>query len=215
MVSVLIIGVGQYGSHIAKRMEELGCEVMAIDINEERINDILPFVTSAQIGDSTDDDFLKSLGVSNYDVCIVSIGDNFQNSLETTALLKELGAKKVIARASNDVQMKFLLRNGADEVAYPEKQSAMRIATKYASESILDFLELDDKYSIYEMKVPSEWDGESISDLDIRKKYNVNIIAIKSGDKVEVPFHNTIMRSGDIVLAIGDIEEIQKCFKVK
>ena len=215
MVSVLIVGAGQYGTHIAKRMEELGCEVMAIDINEERINDILPYVTSAQIGDSTDEDFLISLGVGNYDVCIVSIGDNFQNSLETTALLKELGAKKVIARASNDVQMKFLLRNGADEVAYPEKQSAMRIATKYASESILDFIELDDKYSIYEMVVPSDWDGESLADLDIRKKYNVNIIAVKSGDKVEVPFHNTIMRNGDIVLAIGNIEDIQKCFKVK
>ena len=215
MVSVLIVGAGQYGTHIAKRMEELRCEVMAIDINEDRINDILPYVTSAQIGDSTDEDFLNSLGVGNYDVCIVSIGDNFQNSLETTALLKELGAKKVIARASNDVQMKFLLRNGADEVAYPEKQSAMRIATKYASESILDFIELDDKYSIYEMRVPSSWDGEMLSDLDIRKKYNVNIIAIKSGEKVEVPFHNTIMRNDDIVLAIGNIEDIQKCFKVK
>lgn len=215
MESALIIGTGQYGSHIAKRMEELGCEVMAIDINEERINDILPFVTSAQIGDSTDDDFLKSLGVSNYDVCIVSIGDNFQNSLETTALLKELGAKKVIARASNDVQMKFLLRNGADEVAYPEKQSAMRIATKYASESILDFLELDDKYSIYEMKVPSEWNGKCISDLDIRRKYNINIISLKRNGQMCVPMPDTMLDLDDIVLVIGDIEDIQKCFKVK
>lgn len=215
MVSALIIGVGQYGAHIAKRMEELKCEVMVIDINEDRINDILPFVTNAQIGDSTDDNFLKSLGVGNYDVCIVSIGDNFQNSLETTALLKELGAKKVISRASNDVQMKFLLRNGADEVAYPEKQSAMRIATKYASENITDFLELDSKYSIYEIKVPESWEEKTLSSLDIRRRYNINIIAIKHDGKLSVPMADTVLTAGDDVLIIGDTDNIQNCLKVK
>ena len=132
MKAILIIGVGTFGAQIAKRMTELRCEVMAVDSNEERINEILPYVTNARIGDSTNEEFMRSLGVRNYDVCIVSIGDNFQNSLETTALLSELGAQKVISRASNDVQMKFLLRNGADEVVYPEMQMAMRIATKYA-----------------------------------------------------------------------------------
>lgn len=214
MKSVLIIGVGQYGSHIAKRMTELKCEVMAVDTNEERINDILPFVTSAQIGDSTNEDFMKSLGVRNYDVCIVSIGDNFQTSLETTALLKEMGAEKVISRATNDVQMKFLLRNGADEVVYPEKQSAIRVATKYALDSVLDFIQLDSNYSIYEMKIPKEWENKTLAQLDIRRRYNINIIAVKINDQVNVPMPDTYMVEGDIVFAIGDIKDIQKCFKL-
>lgn len=214
MKSVLIIGVGQYGSHIAKRMTELKCEVMAVDTNEERINDILPFVTSAQIGDSTNEDFMKSLGVRNYDVCIVSIGDNFQTSLETTALLKEMGAEKVISRATNDVQMKFLLKNGADEVVYPEKQSAIRVATKYALDSVLDFIQLDSNYSIYEMKIPKEWENKTLAQLDIRRRYNINIIAVKINDQVNVPMPDTYMVEGDIVFAIGDIKDIQKCFKL-
>ena len=163
MKTVLIIGVGQFGSHIARRMEELRCEVMAVDENEKHINDILPYVTNARIGDSTNEEFLRSLGVGNYDVCIVALGSRFQSSLETTSLLKELGAKKVISRATNDVQMKFLLKNGADEVVYPEKQMALRIATKYASDSILDFIHLDNNYSIYELKVPKDWFGKSLS----------------------------------------------------
>ena len=214
MKSVLIIGVGQYGTHIAKRMTELKCEVMAVDTNEERINDILPFVTSAQIGDSTNEDFMKSLGVRNYDVCIVSIGDNFQTSLETTALLKEMGAEKVISRATNDVQMKFLLKNGADEVVYPEKQSAIRVATKYALDSVLDFIQLDSNYSIYEMKIPKEWENKTLAQLDIRRRYNINIIAVKINDQVNVPMPDTYMVEGDIVFAIGDIKDIQKCFKL-
>ena len=124
MKSVLIIGAGQFGMHIARRMAELRCEIMAVDSDEERINSILPLVTNAQIGDSTNSVFMQSLGIPDYDVCIVTISDSFQDSLETTALLKELGAKKVISRAQNDVQEKFLLRNGADETIYPEKHTA-------------------------------------------------------------------------------------------
>ena len=140
MTTVLIIGVGEFGSNVARRMSELDCEVMAIDTDEERINAILPYVTEAQIGDGTNEEFLKSLGVDNYDVCIVALGGLFQSSLEATSLLKELGAPLVISRATNDVQMKFLRRNGADKVVYPEKQMALRVATKYASTSILDFI---------------------------------------------------------------------------
>ncbi len=119
MKSVLIIGAGQFGSNIAKRMKELRCKVMAVDESEACINEILPYVTSARIGDSTNEEFLRTLGVSDFDVCIVALGGLFQTSLETTSLLKELGAKKVVSRATNNVQMKFLLRNGADEVVYP------------------------------------------------------------------------------------------------
>lgn len=214
MKSILIVGVGKFGRHIARRMSEMRCEVMAVDINESHINEILPYVTEAQIGDSTNEEFMKSLGIRNYDVCIVSIGDNFQTSLETTALLKELGAAKVVSRATNDVQMKFLLRNGADEVVYPEKQTAMRIATKYASDSILDFIQLDSNYSIFELKIPKEWYGKTLAQLDIRKKYNINIIAVKNDNNVNVPYPDTIMNRDDIAFVIGEIKAIQKCFKV-
>lgn len=200
MDSALIIGVGQFGSHIAKRMSELRCEVMAVDINEEHINEILPYVTNAQIGDSTNEEFMRSLGVRNYDVCIVTIGSSFQTSLETTALVKELGAPVVVSRASNDVQMKFLLRNGADDVVYPEKQMALRVATKYASKSILDFIQLDSSVSIFEMKIPKEWYGKTLAQLDLRKKFNVNIIAIKRDSHVNMPYPDSKMTSEDVAL---------------
>lgn len=214
MKSVLIIGVGQFGSHIAMRMSELRCEVMAVDMDENRINDILPYVTNARIGDSTNEEFMRSLGVRNYDVCIVALGGLFQTSLETTSLLKELGAEKVISRATNDIQMKFLLRNGADEVVYPEKQMAMRIATKYASDSILDFVQLDSNYSIYELKVPKEWKGKTISQIDIRRKYRVNILTIKRENTVCIPSPDTKIEVDDIAFVIGEIKDIQKCFRI-
>lgn len=214
MQSVLIIGVGQFGWHIAKKMNDLDCEVMAIDINEERINEVLPYVVNAQIGDSTNQEFMKSLGVRNYDICIVTIGENFQTSLETTSLLKELGAPMVISRATNDVQRKFLLRNGADDVVYPEKQMAIRVATKYSSDIILDFIQLDSNYSIYELRIPKDWAGKSLAQLDIRKKYNVNIIAIKRADGVNAASADTVFDREDLVLAIGKIGELKKCFKI-
>ena len=202
MKTVLIIGVGQFGSHIARRMEELRCEVMAVDENEKHINDILPYVTNARIGDSTNEEFLRSLGVGNYDVCIVALGSRFQSSLETTSLLKELGAKKVISRATNDVQMKFLLKNGADEVVYPEKQMALLIATKYASDSI------------YELKVPKDWFGKSLSQIDIRKKFKINILTIKRGEEVFIPAPDTVIETDDIAFVIGEVRDIQKCFRI-
>ncbi len=214
MKTILIIGLGQFGTHIAKRMSDLRCEVMAVDIDEERVNAVLPYVTNARIGDSTNEDFLRSLGVDNYDICIVALGSLFQSSLETTSLLKELGAQKVISRATNDVQMKFLLRNGADEVVYPEKQMALRIATKYASDSILDFIQLDNKYSIYELKIPKEWLGKTLSQIDIRKKFNINILTIKRSGSVFIPSPDTQMAAGDIAFVIGESKEIQKCFKL-
>ena len=214
MTTALIIGVGQFGSHVAKRMEELRCEVMAVDISEERINEILPHVTNARIGDSTNEEFLRSLGVRDYDVCIVALGGLFQSSLETTSLLKELGAKKVVSRATNDVQMKFLLRNGADEVVYPEKQMALRIATRYASDSILDFIHLDNNYSIYEMKVPKDWFGKTLSQIDIRKKYKINVLTMKRGKNVFIPAPDTEIKPDDVAFVIGELRDIQKCFKI-
>ena len=180
MKSILLIGLGRFGRHIAMKLDELHHQVMAIDKEDSRVEAILPYVTNAQIGDATNEDFLSSLGVRNFDVCIVAIGDNFQNSLETTALLKELGAKLVVSRAARDVHAKFLLRNGADEIVYPEKQLANWTAIRYSADHILDYIELDEEHAIFELSVPHDWIGKTVGQLDIRKKYNINIMAIKT-----------------------------------
>mgnify|MGYP000043124543 CR=1 FL=1 len=157
MKNILLIGLGRFGRHIALQLNKLGHEVMAVDINEERVNESLTIVTNAQIGDSTNTEFLRSLGIGNFDVCIVTIGGNFQNSLETTSLLKELGAKLVVSRAERDVQEKFLLRNGADEVIYPEKQVANWAAIRYTADHIRDYIEVDEGHAIFEVEVPEGW----------------------------------------------------------
>ena len=149
MKSILVIGLGRFGRHMAKKFSEQNNDVMAIDINEERINNVLSVVTNALIGDATNERFMETIGVRDFDLCVVAIGDNFQSSLETTALLKDLGAKFVLARASRDVHAKFLLRNGADDVIYTEKETAERLAVKYGSDNIFNYIELNDEYSIY------------------------------------------------------------------
>ena len=154
MKTILLIGLGRFGRHVAMKLHELNHQVMAVDQDEEKVNRILPYVTSAQIGDSTNEEFLASLGVRNFDVCIVAIGDNFQSSLETASLLKEAGAKKVVARAARDIQAKFLLRNGADEVVYPERQIAVWTAIRYSSDNISDYIALGDDHAIFEIQVP-------------------------------------------------------------
>ena len=215
MKTVLIIGVDQFGSHIAKRMEELRCEVMAVDENEERVNNILPYVTNARIGDSTNEAFLSSLGVGNFDVCLVTIGSDFQSSLETTSLLKELGAKMVVSRASRDVHEKFLLRNGADEVVYPEKQLASWTAIRFSSDHILDYIELDGDHAVYEVMVPSSWQGKTVGELDIRRKYNINILGTRHNDKLDLSVTpNTMFTSEHTLMVLGTYRDVQKCFKL-
>ncbi|MCI6004702.1 MAG: TrkA family potassium uptake protein [Blautia sp.] len=215
MKTVLLIGLGRFGRHIAMKLNELNHQVMAVDENEERVNSALPFVTNAQIGDSTNEDFLSSLGVRNYDVCIVTIGDNFQNSLETASLLKDLGAKKVIARASTGFQEKFLLRNGADEVVYPEKQLASWTAIRCTSDHILDYIELDGDYSIFEITVPDEWCGKSVIQVDIRKKYGINILGVREGGKLNMNVTPDMVLTGNkSILVVGHLKAIQKCFKI-
>lgn len=213
MKSILLIGLGRFGKHIALQLHQLGHQVMAVDHNEERINQILPIVTNAQIGDSTNADFLDSLGVNNFNVCIVAIGNDFQSSLETTSLLKELGARLVVSRAERDVQAKFLLRNGADEVVYPEKQIAKWAAIRYTADHILDYVELDDTHAIFEVTVPKHWIGMSVGKIDIRKKYNINIMAVKSNGKMDVAVTpDTVLTEDVTMLVIGEYKALQKCF---
>ncbi len=213
--SVLLIGLGRFGKYIAMKLRELGHEVMGVDENEERVDDAMPYVTNGQIGDSTNEALLKSLGVKNYDVCIVTIGGNFQSSLETTCLLKELGAQKVVSRAEQDVQAKFLLRNGADEIIYPEKQLATWAAIRYSSDHILDYIELGDSCSIFEVSVPSAWVGKSVVEIDIRRKYNVNIIATKKNGKINaVVTADTVLSGDETLLVLGEYKAMRKCFDI-
>lgn len=215
MKSILLIGLGRFGKHIAMKLHELNHEVMAIDRQEERVESILPYVTHAQIGDSMNEDFLKSLGVCNYDVCIVAIGNNFQSSLETTSLLKELGAKLVVSRAARDVQAKFLLCNGADEIVYPEKQLATWTAIRYSSDHIFDYIELDDDNAIFEIAVPSAWIGRTVGEINIRKKYNINIMALKRNGKLELTITpDTCFTQDAAMLVLGKNKDIQKCFHI-
>ena len=213
MKSVLLIGLGRFGVHIAAHLNQLGHQVMGVDRDENRINNAMEYLTSAQIGDSSNKAFLRNLGIGNYDVCIVAIGNDFQSSLETTCYLKELGAGFVVSRSEQDGQAEFLLRNGADEVLYPEKQVAKWAAIRYGSDHILDYIELDDTHSIFEVAVPATWDGMSIGQLDVRRKYNLNIMAVKNGNNLTLSVTpNTIMKKENTILVVGEYKALQKCF---
>ncbi|MBR5730713.1 MAG: TrkA family potassium uptake protein [Firmicutes bacterium] len=215
MKSVLLIGTNRFGSLLARQFHELGHHVMAVDKDEKRINDVLPYVTDAQIGDSTNEAFLRSLDISGYDVCIVTIGGDFQSSLETTSLLKELGGRLVVSRADREVQAKFLLRNGADEVINPEKQIAEWAAIRYGSDHILDYIKLDDDHAIFEVTVPREWSGRNIGQIDIRKKYGINIMAVKENGKMLLSITpETVLDSGMTMLVLGEQRAIRKCFRL-
>ena len=215
MKSILLIGLGRFGKHIALQLSQLGHQVMAVDHVEERVEAVLPFVTNAQIGDSTNADFLESLGIRNFDVCIVAIGNDFQSSLETTSLLKELGANLVVSRATQDVQQKFLLRNGADEVVYPEKQLAKWVAIRYTADHIIDYVELDGDHAMFEVPTPRGWIGRTVGQIDIRKKYNINIMGLKRNGKLEmVVTPDTVLSGEATMLVIGEYKDLQKCFHI-
>ena len=215
MKSILLIGLGRFGRHIAIKLDELNHQVMAVDNNESRVEAVLPYVRNAQIGDATNEDFIRSLGVRNFDVCIVAIGDNFQSSLETTSLLKELGAKMVVSRAARDVHAKFLLRNGADEVVYPEKQLASWTAIRYSADHIFDYVELDEEHAIFEISIPDAWIGKTVGELDIRKKYNVNIMALRCNGVLDMNIASeTLLGDDQTMLVLGNIKNIQKQFHI-
>lgn len=215
MKSVLIVGMGSFGKFAAMKYMELGCEVMAVDICEEPVNEIAPYVTSAQIADCTKPEVLKSLGVRDFDICLVAIGDNFQSSLEITSQLKECGAKFVISKAIREIQEKFLLRNGADKVVYPDKSTAERVAIRTNSDNVLDFFDLTDRISVYEVAVPKAWIGKSIIGLDVRRKYKVSIVATKMGETVTIPDAEHVFESGENVILIGYKEDIARITAAK
>ena len=215
MKSVLLIGLGRFGKHIAIQLNRLGHEVLGIDHNEEKVNDAMDIVTDAQIGDSTNEAFLRSLGVGNFDICFVTISNDFQSSLETTCLLKDLGAKFVVARAERDGQERFLLRNGADKVVYPAKQVATCAAIRYSADHILDYIELDSKHSLYEVSIPDAWVGKTVVQLDIRRKYNLTIIGLKKNGEMDFLVKpDTVLAKDVTLLVLGEYKALQKCFRL-
>ncbi len=215
MKSVLLIGLGRFGRNMAQKMSELHYEVMAVDKEENLVNAVLPMVTDAQIGDATNEAFLETLGVDNYDLCFVTIGADFQSSLVATALLKDLGAKRVIARASSEIHKKFLLRNGADDVFYPAKQVADWAVIRYTVDHVLDYIALDGEYAIYDVSVPEEWNGKTVGSLDIRKKYGLNVLAVRGGGATNAAITSeTVLLSTQTILVLGHWKDVQKCFRL-
>ena len=214
MKSILLIGLGRFGRHIVEKLHDMQHAVLAVDHDEDRVNRILPLVTNALIADSTNADFLQSLDIPSFDVCIVAIGDDFQSSLETTSLLKEFGARYVVARASRDIHEKFLLRNGADETVYPERQLALWTAIRCGSNHILDYFPLSDEYAIYEVPVPKAWEGKSIIELDIRRRHHLNILGIKAGDRIDLNISaQTILAANAAVLVAGKQEDVDHALR--
>ena len=196
MKSVLIIGLGRFGHHLCMDMANRGNEVMVIDKDEKKTPDLLEYATAVRVGDCTNEEVLRSLGVGNFDLCFVCIGSNFQSSLEITSLVKELGAKRVISKVTRDIQAKFLLRNGADEVIYPDKDIAEKWAERYSLDNIFDYIDLPGPYGIYEISPLQEWVGKSIRESNIAAKYKVSILGIRrSGDE-----EMNIMPSADYVI---------------
>ena len=213
MKSVLLIGLGRFGQNVASKLNELGHEIMAVDRNEERVESILPIVTNAQIGDSSNPDFLRTLGVGNFDVCIVAIAHDFQSSIETTTLLKDMGAKLVVARAESDVQQRILLRNGADQVVFPEAQMARWTAIRYSSDYILDYIPLDNQYSFFEVKIPTRWVGKTIGALDIRRTNGINIMALKRNGRLDMNISAaTVLPDDCTMLVLGKTNELLRSF---
>lgn len=216
MRSMLVIGLGRFGTHLAVKLAELGNDVMVIDQDEEAVQKLANIVTSVQIGDCMDINILESLGVSNFDICFVCISENFQSSLEITSLLKELGAPYVISKTDRDIHAKFLRKIGADEVIYPERDMAQRTAVKYSASNLLDYIELTPEYAIFEMLVPTDWVGRTVSELGVRTRHNINIIGIKNKDTV-IPLTDPQHRLGseEHLLVAGSRSDILRLLNRK
>lgn len=204
-----VIGLGRFGGSICKALSEEGLEVMAMDMNEDRVNEYAKIASHAVIGDSTDESVLKNLGIRNFDHVIVAIGENIQASILTTIMLKELGVKMVTVKAQNDYHEKVLNKIGADRIVHPERDMGRRIAHKIISNNVLDYLELSDEYSLIEIVANSRLAGHSLLDLDIRARYGINIVAIKRGKEVIVsPLADEMIQKEDILIVIGAVADI-------
>lgn len=210
MASVLLIGLGRFGRHMAAKFEEEGSSVLAIEKDQERADNAVSIISSIQIADATNEEFIERLGVDNFDICVVAIGDNFQSALETTVLLKDYGAKFILARANNDIHKKLLLRNGADDVIYAEREMAERMAIKYSSKNILDYVEISPDIAVYEIATPESWCGKSIIEKSVRTKYDVSILAIKKDGRTKyLPSPDHVFSKGETLMVVGRPDSIK------
>ncbi len=215
MKSVLLVGLGRFGMYLAQALTELGNQVLAVDRNEDRVNDALRYVTDAQIADASSERFIASLGVRDFDLCIVTIGDDFRSSLEVTSLLKEQGAPFVLSRATEDSHAKFLLRNGADDVIRVEQHMAHWTAVTYSDDRIFDYMQLSDDYAIYEASVPAPWLGKTVVQLEVRKRYNINVLAVKrSGVLTPLAGAEHVFAAGETVLVLGARKDMNRFLKL-
>ena len=214
MKNILVIGAGRFGGYLCQKLNELDHDVMLVDTHEERINSLLPYVTNAEIGDATNEDFLKSLGVKNFDLCYVAIGDNFMSSLEATSLLKDLGATMVIARASSESQEKLLYRIGADHVVFPEKQQARWAAIRFSSQNISNYIEVSDDYGIFEIEVQESWVLRTIEEIALRKRYGFNVLGIRNGSLNMDVGPDTVLHEGEKILVLGNRKKIKEVFRL-
>lgn len=212
MKRFLVIGLGRFGYSVASMLTRQGCEVMVLDHKEENIHMIQDEVTYAAIGDCTDSAVLEKIGVRNFDAVIVCISDTLEVSIMTTALLKELGAQKIIVKGQNDLHARVLRKIGADKVVLPERDMGVRLAQMLNTENVMDFIELSPSLSIIEMVVPADWVGKSIIELRVRQKYNINILAIKkkSGMVDATPTSDTVFEKEDIIVVLGDKDNLEK-----
>ena len=211
MKSILVIGLGRFGRHLAQKMLDLGNDVMIVDKDPELIERYSMTFTDSQIADCTNSNVLRSLGVHYFDICFVCIGNDFQSSLVITALLKEMKAKYVVAKAKQDIQADLLSRIGADEVIYPEKEMAETLAVRFHVKNIFDYIELTDEYGIFEIGVPTSWIGKTIKELDVRRKYRVNIIAVKfEGELKVLPGADYCFKEADHIMVLGKAQDIDK-----
>ena len=213
MKSFLIIGMGKFGHHMCHNLAALGNELMVVDDIDEKVEDVVDIVTSAKVGDCTKIDVLRTIGVAKFDACFVCIGDNFQSSLEITYNLSELGAKQIISLASTDIHAKFLLRNGANHVIYPERDMASRLAVSVSNDSIFDYIKLSDEYSIMEVTPLKEWLGKNVIQANIRAKYHMNVLAVKNaqGD-ISMPGVEYIFNEKDHLIVMGRHEDLNRSF---
>lgn len=209
MKSILIIGLGRFGHHLCQNLVMLGNDVMIVDQKEECLEDLLTVAASAKIGDCTNEAVLRSLGIGNFDLCFVCIGTNFQSSLEITSLVKELGARRVISKANRDIHAKFLLRNGADDVVYPDRDIAEKMAVRFSANHVFDYIELTQEYSIYEIPPLSEWVHKTIREVDIRNRYHINVLGIKREGRAQLmPPADYVIQAQEHLMVIGKKEAV-------
>ena len=209
MKSVLLIGMGKFGQTLGERLLNMGDEVMIVDKNEDIVNTLAPKYTNALIANCMNENNLRTMDIPSFDVCVVAIGDDFQSSLEITSILKDLGARYVVSKATTEIQRKFLLRNGADEVVYPDHDIAEKLAVKLNSAKVFDYIELDAEYSIFEIAVPTEWYRKKIVDVNPRRKYGINILTIKKGRKIVTsPDAEYVFDDGNHMVIFGNTEKI-------